>query len=360
MTKRSLFFWRATAITAFLLSILAIGRIISVVQALHISLFLPKWLALAGFFGLTALAELAFFGLTWNQKVRQFLERLGNYFLRPAGLRAAGILAAVLLLVGFAWSIMFSPFRGFLMNNPGGTLIVLGPQNGDLKMVNTVSGTYVSDNGLPVTGHLVNSGIQWWEAWVCVMAGAILLKISRKNGSLEQSFFAALLGLAFVYKVFTYFPLINSFPYSLYWAEGGRWYYASLVASARVYGSSLPPSFIDYPLDIVNSLPYFLGAPSILAMRTWSAILLLGGTLMTAISLAWRLHFSDRWLGWVFTAAAFLFLFQESTIYPHLLLAVIIVLLFSSSEKTWAHLLSSRQPPSGSEWTGSTGTLCRP
>jgi hypothetical protein len=335
--KQSLLFLRGILLTAAVLSLSALYRVMQVLQTLDISISQKKWLFLIGLFIVITMAELFLFGLTWSKKAQQWIEAYSEYELDQPFLKAGALVLFVLLLGFYSWLIMASPMRGFLMGGSGGNIIVLGPQNGTLKIIDVING--VVDSILPTTGRLINSGLQWWLFLICSIVLSVLLKISRGGLSITKAFLTAILGQAVIFRILAYLPSISSYPFSTVWSEGSRWYYASLLFSNKLYGYALFPSFIDFPLDILDSAPFILGKPSIFVFRSWSVLLNLGLAIAAILLLVRRLKITDHWMRWMLTAWCFLFLFQEGSIYPHLLLSVIFVLAGFSTRKPWRSLV---------------------
>lgn len=334
--KQSLLFWRGVLLTAVVLSLSSLYRVIQVLQSLGISFSQKKWLFLIVLFISITIFELVLFGLTWLKKVPHWINSFTKFEPKQPVFKAVTLILFIVSLGFFSWLIMASPVRGFLMGS-GGNLIVLGPQNGTLKIIDVING--VAANNMPFTGRLINSGFQWWLFLICSIASSILLKISRSELSMPKAFLTAMLGQAVIFKVFSYIPFISSYPFSTVWSEGSRWYYASLLFSNKIYGVTLAPSFIDFPLDILNSVPFIFGISSILVFRLWSVLLNLGMATATILLLVRRLKIKDRWMRWILTAWCFLFLFQEGSIYPHLLLSVIAVIWGFNAKKFWRSLV---------------------
>ncbi len=335
--KQSLLFLRGILLTAVLLSISALYRVAQVLQTLGISISQRKWLFLIVLIVVVTTAELFLFGLTWSKKNQQRIQAFSGYELKQPVLKTGALILFVLLLGFYSWLIMYSPVRGFLMGGSGGNVIVLGMQNGTLKIIDVING--VVESNMPTTGRLINSGLQWWLFLVCSLALSVLLKISRGGLSITRAFLTAILGQAVIFRILSYIPTISSFPFSTVWSEGSRWYYASLLFSHKLYGYALSPSFIDFPLDILNSAPFLLGRPSILVFRSWSVLLGLGLAIAAILLLVRRLKITDGWMRWILTAWCILFLFQEGSIYPHLLLSVIVVIAGFSARKPWRSLV---------------------
>jgi len=336
--KPSLPFWRLNLLVSAGLSGWALVDILRTMHMLGISTSQTRWLLLLGLFSLLTAFELVFLGLTWNRKVAQSLEGVASARLPRAWMRRLALLAFVLLLGAFSWLVMFSPLRGFLMTNSSGTLISLGEQNGHLRIVDLVYGNLV--NPLPGFEALFNSGFQWWFFWFFGLVAAMILKASREGISQGKSLMAAIVGETFVLKVFSFIPSLTTYPFSLNWSEGSRWYYASLLFANKLYNHPYRPNFIDLPFDMLNSILFLFGRLPIWVFRLWSISLTLGMAALTAALLVRRLKISDRLPQALAAACCFLILFQQGGVYYHLLLSVVIVLLGVSAGKPWLSLVS--------------------
>lgn len=335
--KQSLLFWRGVMVTAAVISLSAIYRVIQVMQSLDISISQKKWLFFIVFFIFMTILELFLFGMTWSRKVQHLIDTFAGYELKQPVFKISALILFIAFLGFYSWLIMASPIQGFLMGGPGGNIIGLGPQNGTLKVVDVINGVVGSTK--PFTDKLINSGFQWWLFLICSLVSSFLLKISRSGLSITKSFLTAILGQAVIFKILSYLPTISSYPFSTVWSEGSRWYYASLHFSNKVYGYTLSPSFIDFPLDVLNSIPFIFGNLSVIIFRFWSVLLSLGITFATVLLLVRRLRIADRWLRGMFIAWCFLYLFQEGSIYPNLMLAITAILLGISGKKIWRSLI---------------------
>ncbi len=338
MSKNPVTFWRLVILAAALLSTWAVFRMVQVMQRLGIGMSQTRWVLLLGAFGFATLLELVLLGLTWSARSARALTVLSEFVLKQAAARKAASLVFILMLGIFTWFVMFSPLRGFLMTNPKGNLIALGMQAGELRMIDLVNGTRTSPS--PGFDALVNSGFQWWFFWILGLAAALVFKISREGVSLGRSLLAALVGQALVLKVFSFLPSITSYPFSLTYSEGSRWYYASLLLAEKIYGHPYLPAFIDLPLDILNAVPFLVGRLPIWVFRLWSASLSLGMTAAVAVLIVRRLRLPDRLDRGLVAAGCILFFFQQGGIYPHLLLAVVVILVGVSVKRPWLSLVS--------------------
>jgi hypothetical protein len=132
---------------------------------------------------------------------------------------------------------------------------------------------------------------------------------------------------------------VSTYPLSLGWSEGSRYYYGSLLLSGWLYGVSVPPSILHPSRYVMQAIPFLLPDSPLWLHRLWQVLLFDGTALAAALLLAWRLR---RLPGgalpyWLFTGFAFLFLFQ-GPVYYHLLVMVILVLWLANPRCPWQTL----------------------
>ncbi|MFZ6026756.1 MAG: hypothetical protein ACOYYS_03485 [Chloroflexota bacterium] len=120
---------------------------------------------------------------------------------------------------------------------------------------------------------------------------------------------------------------VSTYPLSLGWSEGSRYYYASLFLAESVYGFSIPPSILHPSRYLMQAVPFLFPDLPLWAHRLWQILLFDATAFLTALALAWRLRrlSPDRRPTWPFVLFAFLFLFQ-GPVYYHLLVMAIAVL----------------------------------
>ena len=171
-----------------------------------------------------------------------------------------------------------------------------------------------------------------------VLAGAIFLRASGQVQGWGILLAASLLFFTLGLKIASYATDLSTYPFSLGWSEGSRYYYASLFFSEGIYGISVPPSVLHPTRYLMQSVPFLIPDSPIWVLRLWQVVLWIVTTLITAFLLARRLSIPDRLRNWMFVSWVFLFLLLGPVFY-HLQIAAILVLLFFDRQKFWQSLL---------------------
>jgi hypothetical protein len=174
---------------------------------------------------------------------------------------------------------------------------------------------------------------------VFVLVGAILLKASGFKQHWGVLFVASLLFITFSFKIASYATDISTYPFSLGWSEGSRYYYASLFFSEGIYDISLPPSVLHPSRYLMQSVPFLVPDSPIWSHRLWQVMLWVVTTLTTAFLLARRLSISDQLRKGMFISWVFLFLLLGPVFY-HLQISAILVLLLFDHRKFGQSLLA--------------------
>jgi hypothetical protein len=144
---------------------------------------------------------------------------------------------------------------------------------------------------------------------VFVLVGAFLLKASGLKQNWGVLLIASLLFITFGFKIASYYATdISTYPFSLGWSEGSRYYYASLFFSESIYDLSLPPSVLHPSRYLMQSVPFLIPDSPIWSHRLWQVMLWVVTTITTAFLLARRLSIPDQLRKWVFITWVFLFL----------------------------------------------------
>lgn len=182
----------------------------------------------------------------------------------------------------------------------------------------------------------------WVAWWIGIIVMTVLYLGFRKP--LEVLFATALLAIGFAARMEAWLPLISTYPFSLGWSEGSRYYYASLFFSKSLYGEALPWSFLHPSRYILQAIPFLFGKLPLWFHRAWQVFLWFGLSLSTGIAFARRISRKQRWLLFSLTLWFFLFILQGA-VYYHLQVAVLIILLGFKKEQplrsTIAVLLAS-------------------
>lgn len=136
--------------------------------------------------------------------------------------------------------------------------------------------------------------------------------------------FASLLFTAAMLRLSVFLADVTDYPFSLYWSETTRFYYASLFFSERLYGQRIPWPPYDASRALLQAIPFLFSNLPLWVHRLWQALLWMGITVLTAIGVAHRFEIGDAVRRWVFIAATILW-FLLAPIYFQLQLAVWLV-----------------------------------
>jgi hypothetical protein len=172
--------------------------------------------------------------------------------------------------------------------------------------------------------------IYYWMCWYALLLAMVAVKVALKTS--WQVGFAALILLGVTYEILIRFNAVTTYPLSMGWSEGSRYYYASLYLSKWIYGESIPLSTLHPSRYLLQSIPFLIPGLSITAHRFWQFFLWIGLTAGAAILLANRAFPpQEKAAKWLLIGGAFLFLLRVG-IYYHLEVMVILPLLFVSAK----------------------------
>jgi hypothetical protein len=183
--------------------------------------------------------------------------------------------------------------------------------------------------------HFADFAPQVWLFWLIAGAGALLLAAWKKI-----PYAAALLLVTIFYaagvKALGYLPEITSYPFSLSWSEGSRYYYASLPYSKWLYGFQVPLSILHPTRYLLQSVAFWVPGAAIGFHRFWQVLLCLSLSLLTGLVLARRFLLPR---GMALTVALWAALFTlQGPVYYHLLVCVILVLYGFDRDRFWKTL----------------------
>jgi hypothetical protein len=130
-----------------------------------------------------------------------------------------------------------------------------------------------------------------------------------------------------------FIPWVSTFPFSLGYSEGSRYYYASLFFQEKIYGlSGLGLPVLHPTRYILQSLPFMISGLPIWVHRIWQVFLWVFMTAAASFAITKRLSIPARYKRLVWFIWAFLFMFQ-APVYYHLQVIVVIVLLAADPRK---------------------------
>ncbi len=174
------------------------------------------------------------------------------------------------------------------------------------------------------------------------VGGAFLFRRAWPKQGWGAALLITTLGYASIYKLASFIPDVSSYPFSLGWSEGSRYYYASLWLSNQVYGLSVPPSVLHPTRYLLQALPFLVPGSSLWFSRFWQVILWVVTTALTSFLLVRRLSLPARRKPLVVTLSmilwGFIFLFQ-GPVYYHLQFMVILILWGFNRQRFWRNLI---------------------
>ena len=175
--------------------------------------------------------------------------------------------------------------------------------------------------------------------WWAILIAATTLKESLQT-SWMGGFVTAMIILGVTYEVFIRFNLVTTYPFSLGWSEGSRYYYASLLFSQGLYREAIPLSPYHASRYVLQSIPFLIPDLGMVAHRLWQFLLWVGLTAGASITLANRvINVERKYFRLLFAGWLFLF-FLRVGVYYHLQVVVIIMLLGFSTKHPWRSLLT--------------------
>lgn len=181
--------------------------------------------------------------------------------------------------------------------------------------------------------------LYYWGCWWLILLGMAVLRTAFRT-SWMGGFVAALLLLGVTYAVMTRYNVVTNYPFSLGWSEGSRYYYASLLFSRTLYGEAFPLSPYHASRYILQSVPFLFHGLGIFEHRLWQFLLWIGLTLGAALALAWRVIPAEKKGLRLLLAAWFFLFFLQISVYYHLQVMVLLVLLGVSSKHPWRTVLT--------------------
>jgi hypothetical protein len=175
-----------------------------------------------------------------------------------------------------------------------------------------------------------------------VVASTFLFHQSWPDKGWGMAFIFTSLGQATAYKIASFIPDLSSYPFSLAWSEGSRYYYASLWLSKQVYGIFVPPSVLHPTRYLLQAIPFIFPNSSLWLNRFWQVILWITSSSLTSWLLVRRMELPAQRKSLIFPLSlifwGFLFLFQ-GPVYYHLLFMAILVLWGFRRAHLWRTLI---------------------
>ena len=298
---------------------------------------LPSDLATARVFFLTAIVMSAV-------AIPQLIEH-GKFSGRTIG--TYSMLWVVLLSVAFALALAELIVAGLLFSGaePGLSRLASGARRqlarlGWLNVFGVVAPwlAYVLVILYRYQKHFSDFAPQVWLFWLSAGVGAFFLSTLWRRAPAFQSLLCVAIAYGAAVKALGYLPDISSYPFSLEWSEGSRYYYASLPFSSRLYGFQIPLSFLHPSRYLLQSLAFLPPSAGLWFSRFWQVVLWLALSGLTGLALARQLKTRGAMKTLAITAWAALFLLQ-GPVYYHLMVCVILVLIGYDPRRFWKTLV---------------------
>ncbi len=167
--------------------------------------------------------------------------------------------------------------------------------------------------------------------------GGILLSAWGLRERWEHNLAISLLILSIGYVAVGFSYWVSAHPFTLFWSEGSRYYYASLFFSGRIYGVEAAWPITNPSRYLMQAVPFLIPGAPLWLHRLWQVGIWVALLYYAAVLVARRLEIADRDRRLLFIAWAFLFIYQ-GPVYYQLLLCVVIVLRWFDSRKFWRSL----------------------
>jgi len=178
-----------------------------------------------------------------------------------------------------------------------------------------------------------------WFYLLAFLGISISLKLLIPNRDILFINLVSILTVSVIFKVFTYIPDINSYPFSLSWSEASRYYYASLLFSKKVWGQNLPLSPLHPSRYILQSFPYLVTQSPLWLHRLWQVLLWIFMPALSGITFARRFSNHLQIKFWMMAGWTSLFLIQ-GPVYYHLHICLIVIFLFFDTERKTISILA--------------------
>jgi hypothetical protein len=181
-----------------------------------------------------------------------------------------------------------------------------------------------------------SGALRFWVLGLSALLSALVLTRSRSVLADWLPLLASLLAISVVFSIAHELTFVTSYPFSIGWSEGNRFYDYSIMFARNLYSSAYPvelPYYSPGRYALWGIVFLFHGLP-ISIHRLWDGLL---WSLLPVI-FGWLLfpQLNWKWRGGLALWVA-LYLYQ-GPIYPMLLIAAILLVLAFRSEKIWKWL----------------------
>jgi hypothetical protein len=185
----------------------------------------------------------------------------------------------------------------------------------------------------PYGSHFGGLLLRFFILWILALAGGSCLFVYTRKGTWFENVLFSLVLQGVLHRFLQYVPWVSTYPFSLGYSEGARFYYASLFFGEKVYGiEGLGWPLLHPSRYLLQSLPFLIPALPLWFHRFWQVLLWIGTTTAAAMVLTRRLRIEDLFKRWLWMLWAILFLYQ-GPVYYHLLVMVVLILWATDTQR---------------------------
>ena len=177
----------------------------------------------------------------------------------------------------------------------------------------------------------------WVFIWLSLLS-ALAFKALTKY-TLTTSLATTILLQGVIFRCWSILNVVTDFPFALEYSETSRFYYGSLVFSRSIYGMDLPLSTLHPSRYLLQAIPFMIPNLPLWVHRLWQALLWIILTGSSAWLLGRRMKLQNKYLTALVAAWGFLY-FLQGSVYYHLQVCVIIILLGVSKKRPLQTLLA--------------------
>ncbi len=185
----------------------------------------------------------------------------------------------------------------------------------------------------PYGSHFGGLLLRFFILWILSLTGGSFLFVYARKGIWFENVLFTLVLQGVLHRFLQYIPWVSTYPFSLGYSEGARFYYASLFFGEKVYGiEGLGLPLLHPSRYLMQSLPFLIPALPLWFHRFWQVLLWIGMTTAAATVLIRRLRIEDRIKHWLWLLWAILFMYQ-GPVYYHLLVMVVLILWATDTQR---------------------------
>lgn len=175
-----------------------------------------------------------------------------------------------------------------------------------------------------------------------ILLGALLLSFGAGKWNVRwgagRVFILNLTWMGFLLMTGDYLSRVTSYPFSLSWSEGNRFYDYSLIFGNHLYqyDGVIKPNYFSPGRYGLWGLPFLIDGLPITAHRLWNALLYI----VPGLILGWLMgrQFKTPVFRWITVFGTALF-FNQGPVYPTLTISLIILSITNSMSSRWRYLL---------------------